>query len=78
MHLAGKSVTRLATDAWPSRMTLHADWKRKGLDPPSLESGCHQFDHGFVLERRIGISRDIGWFGWIDTNLAMESIELFR
>jgi hypothetical protein len=78
MHLAGKSVTGLTTDAGSSLMTLHGDGKRKGLDTPSLESGCHQLDHGLVLERRIGVAGDIGWFGWIDASLAMDSIELFR
>ena len=78
MHLARESVTGLATDARSSRVTLHGNGKSKGLDPPILKSGCHLLDHGFVLERRIGIARNIGWFGWINASLAMDSVELFR
>src|SRR6202007_376860 len=71
VHLAGKSVTGLTSDARPSRMTVHGNGKRKGLDPPSLESGCHLLNHWFVLERRIRIARPIGWFGGIKASLAM-------
>jgi hypothetical protein len=78
MHLARESVTGLATDARSSRVTLHRNRKRKGFDAPILESRCHLLDHGFVLERGIGIAGDIGWFGWINASLAMDSVDLFR
>src|SRR5690242_8677554 len=74
VHLAGKSVAGLTTYAAPAFVQLHRNGKRKRLDALALQARRYHLDHGFVLERRVGIWSSVRGFRWINANFAMNPI----